>query len=106
VTLPMNITRGEVSARTRVQGDVRDLVSRVRVQTPERISDEVARVLFQEWKKDASLSIGDLFRAIESKRREAAKDESEAIASDIYDSPSARSSAQGASRAIHRGVVV
>ena len=89
---------------TRTQQDIQNLMARVRVQTSERISDEVARVLFQEWKQDANLSIGDLFRAIESKGRVAARDESELIARDLYDTPSARSAALGAAEAIHRGV--
>ena len=89
---------------TRVQKDVQDIMARVRIQTSERISDEVARELFKEWKKDSTLSIGDLFRALESRGREEARDESEAIVRNLYDSPSARSAAQGAARAIHRGV--
>ncbi len=89
---------------TRVQKDVKDLMACVRVQTSERTSDEVARLLFQEWKKDATISIGDLFRAVESKGREAAGDESESIVRGLYESPSARSAAQGAARAIHHGV--
>ena len=48
-----------------VQQNVNEIMALVRPPSSELISDEVARALFREWKKDLDLSIGDLLRAVE-----------------------------------------
>lgn len=55
-----------------VQQDVRDIMALARFTSSEQMSDEVARALFREWKKDLDVSIGDLFRAVEMRGRLAA----------------------------------
>ena len=89
---------------TRVQNEVQDIVSPVRVKAAEGMSDEVARALFQAWKNDTPHSIGDLFRAVESKGREEARDESKTIIENLCDALGERGATRETGQTVNCGV--
>lgn len=65
--------------------DLAETMAYVRLKSDDHITDDAARELFCRWKASTSMSIGDLFRALEARGRAKAIADCEAAVSALLD---------------------